>query len=197
MQDDDADVWSDTTLLGYLNDGQRAVVLLKPNANVTNTAVQLAAGTKQSLPTGGMGPIKVTRNMGSDGSTAGDSITFVDMEQYNYLESDWHTETAAATVEVYMYDQNDPTHFYVAPPQPATPGYIELLYTATPTDVATTGTAITLNDIYSGLLVNYMLYRAYATEIDEISSVLSGKYYEMFLAELGGKERVEQTTRKR
>lgn len=193
--EDSADyTWTDAYLLGVLNDGQRATVLLKPDSNVTNSAVQLAAGTKQTIPTGGIHLVKVTRNMGSAGTTAGKPIHLVDMEQMGFLE-DFHDATASPIVESYMYDDDDPTHFYVDPPQPATPYYIEMVYTSNPTDIATTATAISLNDVYQGALLNYLLFRAYAIEDDANSKALSDTYYNLFLADLGMKTQAEPNPR--
>lgn len=201
LQDEDSDLytWSDAILLGYINDGQRAIVLLKPNASITNTAVRLIAGAKQSIPENGIALLKIGHNMGPAGSTRRNLIHYVDMEQYGYAEPDWAEVTAAASPDVYMFDPDDPTHFYVSPPQPATPNYVEMIYTSPPSDIATTEGAITINDIYSGPLLSYVLYRAYATEIDQISSTLSEKYYSLFVQELGFKKEAEQVnpTRKR
>jgi hypothetical protein len=201
LQDEDSDqyIWPDSILLGYLNDAQRAIVLLKPNASITNASVKLTAGAKQAIPETGIALIKITRNMGLVGTSPGKIIHSIDMEQYGYLESEWSGGDAAPYVDHYMFDPDDPTHFYVSPPQPATPCYVEEIYSSPPTDIATTETAISLNDIYAGPLMNYALYRSYATEIDQTSSALSEKYYNLFLSELGLKAQAEQSnpTRKR
>jgi hypothetical protein len=43
--------WSQQTLLDYLNDGQREVVLFRPDANPVNTSFTLTANSaKQTLP---------------------------------------------------------------------------------------------------------------------------------------------------
>ena len=50
---DDTNVrWASTELLAYLNEGQRAIVLLKPDTNVTTDSYPLVEGTKQSIPDG-------------------------------------------------------------------------------------------------------------------------------------------------
>jgi len=49
------------------------------------------------------------------------------------------TDTGAAEVQNYMYDEKDPLHYYVYPPQPAAdPGYLELVYSAIPPPVILT-----------------------------------------------------------
>jgi hypothetical protein len=185
--------WSDVDLLSYLNDGQRNIVLLKPDAYVKNASVVLVAGTKQTV-TDEIGLIKLTRNMGTNGTTAGKPISFVLMEQFNYITSAFHTDTAKASVEVYTYDKDDPSHFYVYPKQPTSGfGYVEEIYVGLPADVATTANVITLNDIYQTALVNYILYRAYSRETDPGSIQQAMNYYQLYLNELGLKDKAEQT----
>jgi len=43
------------------------------------------------------------------------------------------TDTGAAEVQHYMYNEQDPLNFYIYPPQPSSsPGYVELVYSAVP-----------------------------------------------------------------
>ena len=54
LQDATETRWPITELLGWLNDGQREIVLLKPDANTSSGPESLGAGIKQTLPTGGI-----------------------------------------------------------------------------------------------------------------------------------------------
>jgi hypothetical protein len=181
--------WSNADLLSYLNAAQRNIVFLKPETYIENEVVQLAAGTKQDV-TDGIGLIKLTRNMGT-GSTPGAPIFLVPMEQFNYIVAGFHTATASATVEVYAYDKDDPAHYYVYPPQPSTPGYVEEIHIGLPSNLSETSDAIILADIYEDALLNYILYRAYSREVDQFSSQESQKYYGLYLNELGIKDTKE------
>ena len=184
--------WSDADLLAYLNDGQRNIVFMKPDAYIKNESVLLVAGTKQTVPTDGLGLIKITRNMGTDGTTPGKPVAFVLMEEVDYLITDFHTHTACASLDIYTYDKDDPLHYYSYPPQPSSnQGYAELIYPALPADVAASS-AITLNDVYQTALLNYILYRAFSREIDPISSSSAGSYYNLYVSELGRKDLAEQ-----
>ena len=166
LQDTTGIRWPDTTeLLGWLNDGQREVLVFKPNANVVNTSIQLASGTKQSLPADGIQLIDVPRNMGSDGATPGKAIRIAMREILDAQSPDWHTETPSATTKHYMYTPLDPKHFYVYPPSNGA-GQVELIYAAVPAKVATIANMISLDDIYSNVLVDYILYRAYSKDSD-------------------------------
>lgn len=187
--------WTAAELLDWLNEGQREVVLAKPNASVKNTSKQLAAGTKQTIPTDGVSLVDVVRNLGTDGSTPGNAIRLVTREILDAQVNNWHAATPAATVKHFTYTPLDPKTFYVYPPQPASgQGYVEIIYSAAPTDAAANGT-ITLDDIYTTALLNYVLYRAYSKDAEYAANTqLATAYYQAFQALLQGKVGAEAVT---
>lgn len=193
LQDTTGVRWpSDTELLGWLNDGQREVMVFKPNANVKNIAVQLVAGTKQSLPTDGVQLIDVVRNMGTDGATAGRAIRIVMREILDAQLPEWHSATANATTKHYIYSVLDPKNYYVYPPQPSSSrGYVELIYGAVPTDATINGT-IQIDDIYQNVLVDYILYRAYSKDTEYAADAnRAAAHQQAYLASLTGKMKIE------
>lgn len=192
LQDTTGIRWPEDEQLGWLNDGQREVVLYKPNAFVKNTAVKLIAGTKQSLPADGVQLIDVPRNMGTNGTTPGRAIRITQREILDSQTPDWHFSAASAEARHYTYSPLDPKNFYVWPPQPAAnQGYVEMVYGAAPTD-ATLGSVITLDDIYATILVDYMLYRAYSKDTEFAADVnRAAAHQQAYLAALTGKAKVE------
>lgn len=176
--------WTSDELLGWLNDGQREIVMLKPDANAVNQSVQLSAGTKQRIPSDGIRLIKLTRNMGNDGDTPGRTVRFIDGNILDTQRPNWHTETASTTVLHYAHDVRDPKVFYCYPPQPGTPSYVELVYSAIPEDVALTD-AINLDDIYATVLTDYVLYRAYSKNAAVADPNIAAAYYQAFYQALG------------
>lgn len=188
---DDTNVrWAAAELLGHLNDGQRELVALKPDANSVNAVLALVAGTKQAVPTGGVQLLKAVRNMGLDGSTPGRAITPASMETLDRMRPGWHTDTADDEVRHYLFDPRDPKTFYVTPPQPATPGRIEVVYAATPADVAL-GDPITIDDIYATALYYFILARAHSKETPGADVGKAAGYYNLFLGMLGLKAKGE------
>ena len=193
LQDTTGVRWpSDTELLGWLNDGQREVMVFKPNANVKNIAIKLAGGTKQALPTDGVQLIDVVRNMGTDGQTPGRAIRIVMREILDAQVPDWHSSTPNATTKHYMYSVLDPKNFYVYPPQPASnQGYAELVYGAVPADATING-AISIDDIYQNVLIDYILYRAYSKDTEYAADEgRAGKHQAAYIASLTGKAKAE------
>jgi hypothetical protein len=192
--------WPDAEKLEYLNDGQRQIVLFKPDAFVVNDVYCLVAGTKQNIPDGtnsfqnptpatldeGIALIKVVRNMGADGLTPGAVISAIGADFFDAINPDWHTETQAAAVKNYIHDDSDPTRFYVSPPNDAS-GYVEVAYSALPDSVALVSNAITLRDVYRDALRNYILYRCYAKDaaFSPLNEKRALEYFNLFVQGLG------------
>jgi hypothetical protein len=185
--------WPDAEKLEYLNDGQRQIVIYKPDAFVVNNVFVLVAGTKQSIPDGtgslaeGIALIKVVRNMGlTPGTTPGAVIRKIGADFLDAINPDWHTETQAAAVKNYIYDDSDPTRFYVSPPNTGT-GFVEAAYSALPGEVAAIGNVITLSDIYQDALRNYILFRCYAKDaaLSPQNEKRALEYFNIFVGGLG------------
>jgi hypothetical protein len=169
MQDNTSIRWPVAELVRYLNDGQREVVLYRPDSMVTNATVALVTGAKQGLPTNGSKLIDVVRNTGgTKRSVRMTSRAILDTQSPN-----WYNLTGVTEVLHYMYDPRDPRVFYVYPPAAASGASVELVYSAYPTDITepsdgSTYTAVTGNislpDIYGNVLADYVLYRAYTKD---------------------------------
>jgi hypothetical protein len=152
--------WPRTELLLYINDAQRQIVTMCPEANATTTNLALAAGSKQTMPSDAWVLLDVVRNMGS-GATAGRSIKKVDRHTLDETNSTWAADTATAVVTSYIYDLRDRTKFYVYPPSTGSTLYVEIIYAKNPVTLAE-GDAITVNDNYVPALLDYVLFRAYS-----------------------------------
>ena len=177
LQDERRTRWTDQELLIWLNLGQNRVVSLKPTANTTVAASQLAAGTLQTLPSGGISLLDVPRNMGDDGLTPGRVITQLDLIRLGALDPNWHTATADDEVLYWIYDPRTPKKFWVYPPVTAASDvYVDMVYAALPT-ACTIGGDISLADEYEGSLLDYMLYRAFSKDLDAPNSLAKAQSY--------------------
>ena len=169
MQDNTSIRWPIAELVRYLNDGQREVVLYRPDSMVTNASVALVAGAKQVLPTNGAKLIDVVRNTGSNKR----SVRMTNRAILDTQSPNWYNLTGVTEVLHYMYDPRDPRVFYVYPPAAASGASVEVVYAAYPSDItepadgalytAVTGN-ISLPDIYGNVLTDYILYRAYTKD---------------------------------
>lgn len=195
IQDATGTRWPGSELIDWLNDGQREVVLFKPNASVKNQSMPLVAGTKQTIPADGIALLAVRRNMGANGTTPGDVVTLIDRRIMDDQRRGWHGDTPGASVIHYMFEQDDQKHFYVYPPQPSVPHQIEVVFTAAPTNV-TAGQALSIDDVYGNALVDYIVYRAFSKDVDYAANDgRANLHYQRFASALGVKLQNESRAR--
>ena len=182
--------WLVSELLGWLNDGQRDIATVMPQANVKNSAVQLVAGVKQSLPSDGILLLDIPHNLGSTGTTVGTLITHVPKEIMLKRIPGWTTTMANGVVKHYVYTATDPLIFYVYPPQPSAPKYVECVYSAIPSLIANAnvGTKITIPDYFQTELLDYVLHRAFSKDFDNSAQMARGQeHYQLFTNALTAK----------
>lgn len=185
--------WTRASHLVRLNNAQRRIVILKPESNCKIASTILVAGTEQTIPTDGIALINVIRNMGTGGSTPGNSITIADKELADSVIPDWHTHTASATVQQFMFDIRDPRKFLVYPPQPSSGfGYVDIEYSYTPTECAGYSSAIALADIYKGVYVDLICYEALSGENDPVMQQRAFAHLQSAMNFLGAKDSKEK-----
>ena len=169
LQDTTSIRWPVAELVRYLNDGQREVIVHRPDAMVTNASLSLAAGTKQGLPANGAKLIDVVRN--SAGNKR--AIRMCAREILDAQSPGWHNLAGVTEIVHFMFDPRDPKVFYVYPPAAAAGAAVDLVYSALPADITepAAGTdfsavsgSLSVPDIYSNALQDYVLYRAYTKD---------------------------------
>lgn len=190
LQDNTSIRWPVNELVRYLNDGQREVVLYRPDAMVTNATITCVAGSKQALPTNGSKLIEVVRNAAG----ARRVVRMVNREILDAQMPNWHNLTGVNEVLHFMYDPRDPRVFYVYPPA-TTNTQLDIVYAAYPTDIAEPAdgslyTAVTGNisvpDIYANALQDYILYRAYTKDSEYAGNAQRAQaHYAAFANALG------------
>jgi len=192
LQDTTNARWPVLELVGWLNEAQKETVREKPEAYTTTTAVQLTAGTKQSIPAGGILLIDVIRNMGTDGTTAGNAIRIADRRLLDTHVPDWHhTKNSTQYVDNYVFDERNPKIYFVSPPSDGN-NYVEICYSTIPATVAA-GQNIILDDIYESVIIDYMLYRAYSKDADYTNNAQRAiSHYQAFLIALGQQDKAEK-----
>jgi len=192
LHDERNDRWDASELVDWISHGEAAIVVRKPDAYITNEAFILVEGTLQSIS--GTVLIDIVRNMGTDGTTEGASITRVDKAVMDAIDSLWHTATASATAEHWMHDRRDPKKFWVYPPQPSSSfGYVQGIYSATPSEVSA-GSNINLDDVYRDVLLDYVLFRAFSKDagIHPNAAARANIHCQLFLSAIGSKETIEE-----
>jgi hypothetical protein len=182
--------WPRPELLGWLNDGEREIVLHKPNAYIKHVPVALVLGSKQTLPVDAVSLIDIPRNVN------GPAVRVVSREILDAQSPGWHTMAVAAVIKHYMYSPLDPRTFYVYPPATTTPAAVnvDLVYAASPADITET-VPILIDDVYATALINYILYRAYSKDAEYAANAAQATaYYGQFMTLLGAKVTAETVT---
>ena len=180
LNDADGIRWLDAEILKWINDGQRVIALVRPDASVSNSTLSLTTGTKQSIPNDGLRLLDVIRN-----TNGGRAVRHVDRDVLDTQNPTWHADTSSTTIKNYIYDNRDPKNFYVYPPA-AAGASLNIIYSKNPTDCANTSSNIDVADIYADPLLNYVLHRAYSKDAEFAQNFeLSANYLAIFQAMLG------------
>lgn len=188
--------WTKSELAGWINSAQREILIFKPNANPVTEAMVTVAGTKQTLPTGGIQLLEVIRNMGTGGTTPGNAVTNIHRKILDVTIPGWHADTASAVTKHACFDERVPTVFYVYPPQPSSNmGYLEICYSKLPTDLTVSNDTISgniFNDLYETVILDYVLYRAYSKDAEHTANAnRAASHYQAFVQALTGKTQAE------
>ena len=170
LHDADSKVrWPEPELLDYVNHGQLQTVLHRPDANAVNEALALVDGTKQSVPASGIRFLRAVRNMGADGSTPGRVVREAAWEEMDAGAPDWHFDntTEGVAIKHYLFDDRDPSRFYVYPGPTNTSGTavnLEVVYSAEPAKATAADSTLTLPDRYLNPVLDWVLYRAFSKD---------------------------------
>lgn len=205
LQDTTSVRWPDSELIEWVNDAQHEIALIKPDATAINESIPLAGGTKQSLPANALRLLRVIRNMQDAAvGVGGRAIRIVDREILDAQDPNWHDPFSTGlsafdtVVKHYMYDEQDPLHFYVYPgidgqirPAPM----IEIIYSAKPAEVVSRASQLSVPDLYVNAVMNYVLYMAYMKDAEYSgNSQRAASHYQIFAASVTGKGTVDAMT---
>jgi hypothetical protein len=192
LQDTTSVRWPIPELVRYLNDGQREVILYRPDATIKNASLTCIAGPKQSLPADGAKLIDIIRNSGANSNNS--SVRLVAREILDTQIPNWYSLAGDDSAVHYTYDPRDPTVFYVYPPA-TTDTVLEVSYSAYPTDVTEPAdgsdyTDVTGNldvpDMYGNVIIDYILYRAYTKDSEYAGNAQRAvSHYQAFANALG------------
>jgi hypothetical protein len=188
LQDPDGIRWKATELVAHLNDGQRALLDLRPEMFAVTAATALVAGPKQTTPAACANLMEIPRN------TNGGAIYPVDRAMLDSVSPDWYTMTSTLKVKHTMVDAREPDVYYVYPPA-AVGASVDLVYAAWPADVATpigvTAATVTGNvsvdDSLKIALLHFVVARAYMVDAEFGGNAnLAATHLQLFAAAAGG-----------
>jgi hypothetical protein len=178
--------WPKAELLDYYNDAIRAVIIVRPDAGERSELLTCVEGTKQQLPVGANRLLDITRVAG------GRVIRPVPREALDTQFPDWHFSTG--TIEGYCYDEQTPRTYYVFPGA-AAGVQLDAVVSRIPEAVtlaALDEALVTLDELYTNPLIEWMLYRCYSKDSQNgANSQLALQHYQAFNDQLGVKTQAE------
>lgn len=191
LQDPGSVRYSNTNLLQFLNDGQREVVLHRPDAALVSGSFACATGSKQTLPATGNRLVDIVRN------TNGKSVTQIARKTLDQNLLNWHEAVAGSDgIEHFVYETIDPKNFYVYPKAASGTHSIDIIYSTTPSNIAisnfaTSTETINIDDVYANCLTDYVLYRSYQIDSDEGNIQRSAMHFQAFAQSLSVKTQAD------
>ena len=192
--DTDGVTYTSAQVIEWINDAIRMLLSKRPDALVELRAIQLAAGTKQTLPSDAHKLLGLIRNMGTDGSTPGKAIRGpVSQEELDAFNPDWHNDTAATEITEYIYNITDPLQFYVIPPVTSAQNvYVEARIAVNHTAIANTTDVIPVVEPYAPALTEWVLYGLFSRDNEKTPNyVRASRHYQQFFTILGEKMTID------
>lgn len=191
LQDIEATRWPTDELVSFLNDGQREVVMYRPDACTKTEQVTCIAGARQALPAGGTKLLSVRRT----GGATQRALRMVSQGVLDAQQPSWYDLDETEDLLNYMYDPREPTVYLVYPPAAAT-AKLQITYAAYPEDVPPAGlgvpasgvttTPMDLPDLFANALVDYVMYRALSKDAEYAGSAeRAALYYAAFNNAMG------------
>jgi len=182
-------------LLKFFNDAQKEVVLHRPDAKMVNTSFDCVSGSKQTLPSAALRLIEVVRNVG------GRAVTQVQKRILDETLPNWHESVAGSNkIEHFIYDPADPKNFYVYPKGAVGTHSLEIVYSSSPPEISisnfeTDVQVISIDDVYSNCLLDYVLYRSYQKDSEFAGNASRAMmHYQSFANALGVKTQADVAT---
>jgi hypothetical protein len=171
LRDSSQDNWTNVSIYQAIYEAECVVVFHRPDATATDASLALSAGIKQSIAAITPKPNRLL-DIKFNGTNAAPGLgvrkaTQAEMDSSNPT---WRSDTPAAVIREYIFDERDALGFYVSPPATASGASLQLLYSAIPTyyDPATVSnsTVITVGDMYQPVLIEWALYRLFGQDVE-------------------------------
>ncbi|AGG58038.1 structural protein [Vibrio phage douglas 12A4] len=165
--DEDQLRWPKEKLITYFNDAIKALVVRRPDCSIGDDEFICVAGTKQ------VGPVDMYRLIDIPMNIDGPAIQGpYDRKILDDMDPSWRATTGEVEVELFTYDERNPTTFGIYPGV-AAGTKINIIYSKLPVEItvaqiddvdnpATTG----VEELWDNALIDWMLYRCYSKDAE-------------------------------
>lgn len=191
LQDTDGARWTPAQLAVWIAECHTYLASIAPAVCIERAPVAVATGGVQSLPATILQLGRILGVCDSNGVVSSSITEISDKELF--LEQPAWMSSAAGTPLHFAKATGDKSKYYLYPPQNGS-GYVLMDYVSVPvdpddidwTDGSPTLTQInTLDAELLPVVVDYVMYRAFGIDADNISNMaLSDKYFDMFASKL-------------
>jgi len=179
--------WTDSEALDWLNEGYAAVAVAHPEAHSHEDELTLVAGARQQLPADGL------RLLDIYAAGSGHAVRVIDRRTLDTTRRAWQAEPQTTRIERFVFDERNPTIFWVYPPA-AAGAKAQGLYVRTPPlhDTASLGAVredpLSLEETYAPAMVDYVLFRAFSKDAETPANLSRAQmHYNAFAQALGMK----------
>ncbi|MCL1142979.1 DUF6682 family protein [Shewanella gaetbuli] len=178
--------WRDAELINWFNEACEEISRLQPESSSKTVEVSpLQQGAKQTVPQGTSLLLEAVCNS-SDGNE-GRIVRRVERSTLDNEEPDWMMSERTDVVMRYAASLTDPRVFYVYPPSSGSANSGLSIVVATVPDKVTQLTDMCpLPDMYSSVIANYVLHRAFSKLTESADAQQRAIHYlQLFDAQVG------------
>ena len=169
--------YSDTDLLGFVNQTIKRMVVLRPDLfGVIGDIPTTAGSAVQSLPSDALRLIDIFQVKG------GNAVTEVDRETMARYAPDWMNATAGSPVNFMRHVKNSERFFLYPPPTAGTVLVGE--YAQVPADYALTDTITTPSDAFFPTIIDGTVWLAESIEDEAVNSKRAEFFLQLFTSQL-------------
>lgn len=175
--------YSDEELLEYINDASTWILNGDPSANPITKSIPLVSGIHQHAGEDVIRLLDVWNNEGTgvsviDGLTysGGCPVRYVDVATYRYSMQDWNAHAANKLALNVVFNDNDPAHFIVFPPNDGN-GSLIATVSVVPPKVTSISSLLEMPDTYKEAYTFYVLFKALSRDGEDQSNAASASAY--------------------
>lgn len=170
--------YSDTMLLGFVNQALKRIVPFRPDIFTTIEPVTVTAGSVlQSLPASAVRLVEVFQVVG------GGAVTEVNRETLDQMYPAWVSEDAGQPVNFMRHPRN-PTKFFLYP-RPASGTQLLIEYVETPYDHGMGETITVVPESFFTAIIDCVVFLAESIDNEHVNSGRAKLFYDAFTEALG------------
>ena len=170
--------YTDTVLLGFVNQTIRRMVILRPDLFTTITDIATTADVvEQTLPTTAVRLVEIFRVKN------GAAVEEVDRDAFNRAYPQWSTDAAGTPTKYIRHPRNPRAYFLY--PRPTNGTILIGEYVTTPATYGISDNIAVLPDAYFGALIDGTVFLAESVDNEHVNSNRAKLFYDSFTAALG------------